>query len=85
MECGFSATRVTIYRRMFMLSAQVPRSSLNCYKELLQDGTARIAGRRSSVIAINALHNAIRHIRRTAVRQYVELLALWEAIHGKAF
>jgi len=53
--------------------------------ELLPDGTVRVAGRRSSVIAINAPHNATRHIRRTAVKQYVDLLALWEAIHGKAF
>ena len=53
--------------------------------ELLPDGTVRIAKRRKAVTPGNTPDNTVRRIRRTAVKRYAELLALWEAIHGKAF
>ncbi len=53
--------------------------------ELLANGTVVIANRRDAVTPFNAPKNQVRRIRRTAVKQYDALLALWEGTHGKAF
>ena len=53
--------------------------------ELLANGTVEISERAGAVTPGNAPDNEVRRIRRIAVKRYAELLALWEATHGKTF